>query len=84
MTGVQTCALPIYTLKQPFITMKFLKNGKTVSHFAKAYRGKVLQTLAITQPTSEAMFAEIAFENLHIREIKQSKYKKEYVYDIID
>lgn len=73
-----------YTLKQPYITMKFLKGNKVVSHFAKAYRGKVLRTLASIQPYTEAMFSEIAFENLHIREIKQSKYKREYVYDIID
>lgn len=73
-----------YTLKQPYITMKFLKKGKTVSHFAKAYRGKVLRAIACAQPSNEEMLSKIAFDDLRICEIKQNRYKREYVYDIID
>jgi len=73
-----------YTLKQPYITMKFLKKGKSVSHFAKAYRGKVLRAIACEQPSNEEMLLKITFDDLRICEIKQSTYKREYVYDIID
>ncbi|MBT0759919.1 YaaA family protein, partial [Campylobacter lari] len=35
-----------YTIKRPFLTLTFLKNSKSLSHFAKAYRGKMLRILA--------------------------------------
>lgn len=73
-----------YTLKQPYITLKFLKKGKVVSHFAKAYRGKVLREVARVQPIDEEAFLKIHFENLCISEIKQSGLKREYVCEIID
>lgn len=73
-----------YTLKKPFITAKFLKNGKVVSHFAKAYRGKMVRQLCIVQPQSEEAFQKINFENLKIVEIHKKKFKSEYVFDIVD
>lgn len=73
-----------YTLKCPYITMKFLKNEKVVSHFAKAYRGEVLRQIALHQPTDEKQLGEIGFEGLRIREILEQKLKREYVFDIID
>lgn len=73
-----------YTLSQPYITMKFLKNGKVVSHFAKAYRGRVLRALAQHKPCNEKELADIAFDALRIVEIKQGRFKKELVYEIID
>jgi len=73
-----------YTLKRPYLTMKFLKQGKVVSHFAKAYRGKVLRTLAREQPKSEDDFFHIAFEDLRILEISQRGFKKELLCEIID
>lgn len=72
-----------YTLKRPYITMKFLKNGKIVSHFAKAYRGEVLHQIALHQPSDEKEFGDIAFENLRIKEILEQKLKREYVFDIV-
>jgi len=73
-----------YTPKQPFISMKFLKKGKVVSHFAKAYRGKVLRQLAQIQPRNEAELQMICFESLKIVEILHIKLKHEYIYEIID
>jgi len=73
-----------YTLNQPYLTMKFLKQGKVVSHFAKAYRGRILRQIACVAPNNVSDFANIAFEGLRIVEIKQSRFKHEYVYDIID
>ena len=73
-----------YTLKQPSITMKFLKNGKVVSHFAKAYRGKIVREVALKQPTTQEEFAKISFDGIQINEIKIKGLKYEYVYDILD
>ncbi len=71
-----------YTPNKPYITMKFIKNGKVVSHWAKAYRGKIVRTLAQIQPQTEEAFANINFENLQIREILTKGHKREYIFDI--
>lgn len=73
-----------YTIKRPYISMKFLKKGKVVSHFAKAYRGEVLRQVAHVQPKDEKELGEIAFSGLQIAEILHTKLKHEYVYTIID
>ena len=73
-----------YTLTKPYITMKFLKNGKILSHFAKAYRGRVLRQIAQESPNTEHDFARIAFDGLDIMEIKISGLKYEYIYKILD
>lgn len=75
--------LKFYTLKYPYVTMKFIKNGKVVSHWAKAYRGKVLRELAGVRPKNEAMLQEIPFEGLAIEEIRKTKLKTEYIYRIV-
>ncbi len=73
-----------YTLKRPFISMKFLKNGKNVSHFAKAYRGSVLRTMAQYRPKDEKELQQIPFLGLKIKEITLSKFKREYIFESID
>lgn len=35
-----------YQIKKPYTTYKFIKGGKVVSHFSKAYRGILLRTMA--------------------------------------
>lgn len=72
-----------YTLKQPHITMKFLKKGKVVSHFAKAYRGSVLRRVAQYKPLSEASFGNIPFDGLCISHILHKGLTHEYVYEIV-
>jgi len=71
-----------YTPKVPYITMKFIKGGKVVSHWAKAYRGKITRELAKYQPKDEKELNDIEFKNLYIKEILTMKNKKEYVYEI--
>lgn len=73
-----------YALTQPFITMKFLKNGKSVSHWAKAYRGKVLRTLSQIQPKDEKELLEIHYEGLKF--IESIPYKSNgtmLVYEVL-
>jgi cytoplasmic iron level regulating protein YaaA (DUF328/UPF0246 family) len=62
--------------------MKFKKNGKVVSHWAKAYRGKVLRELAKYQPNSIEEFENINFDGLAIEEIIEKKLKREYIFKI--
>ncbi len=64
--------------------MKFLKGGKSVSHWAKAYRGKVLRALASIQPSTLEELMNIKFEGLEF--IESLPYKKlgtMLVYEVI-
>ncbi|BBG66702.1 UPF0246 protein YaaA [Hydrogenimonas sp.] len=72
-----------YKLSMPSITMKFLKNGKSVSHWAKAYRGRVLKEMAKRGIMDEESLLAMDIENLAIVEIKQIKNRKEIVYEIV-
>ena len=71
-----------YLPAKPIITLKFLKGGKIVSHWAKAYRGTVLREAALHQiDTIEALVA-LNIEGLMIQEIQEFKKKKEIIYTI--
>lgn len=73
-----------YALQKPFITMKFLKGGKSVSHWAKAYRGKVLRTLAQVQPKDEQELLNMQYEGLKF--IESVPYKSKgtmLVYEVL-
>lgn len=73
-----------YKTQKPYTTLKFLKNGKTVSHWAKAYRGIVLREIAKANISSLEEFNALEIENLQIKEIKKTKNKTEIVYEIIE
>ncbi len=73
-----------YKTKQNYTTLKFLKDGKTVSHWAKAYRGLVLRELAIHQINCLDDFTKMEIETLKVEEIKEIKNKKEIVYSILE
>ena len=72
-----------YKVTAPYITLKFLKNGKTVSHWAKAYRGLVLRALAKNNISSLEEFKSLEIDNLSVHEIKVIKNKTEIVYNIL-
>lgn len=71
-----------YTIKKPYVTMKFLKDAKVVSHFAKAYRGIILRNMAINSIKNIDELMNMQVENLKIKEIKKSKLKTELIYTI--
>ncbi len=73
-----------YLPNKPYISMKFIKNGKVVSHWAKAYRGMVVRELAKYQPKTEDEFSQIVFKNLRIKEILTKGHKKEFIYEITE
>lgn len=72
-----------YKPAKPVTAMKFIKDGKVVSHWAKAYRGIVLRHLA--QNRFETVDALLASEipGLHCKEILQKRAKREAVFEII-
>lgn len=73
-----------YKTSQPYTTLKFLKNGKTVSHWAKAYRGIVLREIAKAGINSLEGFGKLELPSLHVKEIKQQKNKTEIIYEIVE
>ncbi|MBU0631074.1 YaaA family protein [bacterium] len=72
-----------YKTDKPYTTLRFLKDGKTLSHWAKAYRGIVLREAAKHHVSSLEEFNKLNIEGLHVREIKTIKNKTEIVYDIL-
>lgn len=64
------------------ITFKFIKNGKIVSHFAKAYRGKLTRIIAIHKPNSIDELLKIKFPEIKIIEIIEKKGIKEIVSEV--
>ena len=73
-----------YKTTHPYTTLKFLKNGKVVSHWAKAYRGIVLREIAKHNIQSLNAFMQLEIEGLSVAEIKVIKNKTEIVYNIVE
>jgi cytoplasmic iron level regulating protein YaaA (DUF328/UPF0246 family) len=72
-----------YKVTKPYTTLKFLKDGKTVSHWAKAYRGIVLREVAKHNISSIAEFMTLEIDGLTIKEIKVIKNQTEIIYNIV-
>ena len=72
-----------YKINKPYTSLKFLKDGKTVSHWAKAYRGVVLRELAKHDIKSIEEFMSLEIEGLSVQEIKVIKNKTEIIYNIM-
>ncbi len=72
-----------YKIEKPYTTMKFIKDGKVVSHWAKAYRGIILKLLAQNNIKTIDELMNMQIENLKTEEIKKQKSKTEIVYSII-
>lgn len=73
-----------YTPKKKVSTYKFLKNGKIVSHYAKAYRGILLRIAAQNQALSNKELLAKLPSNLKLKDIKEFKLKEEITLEIID
>ena len=71
-----------YKPKKEYTTLKFIKEGKVVSHWAKAYRGIVLREIAKEGIESIEEFMKLPIEGLSIHEIQTKKNKTEIIYTI--
>ena len=73
-----------YTPKKSFSTYKFIKNGKIVSHFAKAYRGVLLKILAQNQIKDNQTLLDKLLPELRLKEVKITKFKEEFTLEILE
>jgi len=71
-----------YKPTKAYTTLKFIKDGKVVSHWAKAYRGIVLREIAKADIRSIEAFMKLPIEGLSIYEIQTKKNKTEIIYTI--
>ena len=71
-----------YKPNKKYTTLKFLKNGKVVSHWAKAYRGIVLKHIAQNQIDNISDFIAMPIKGLELLEIRESRQKQEIIYQI--
>jgi cytoplasmic iron level regulating protein YaaA (DUF328/UPF0246 family) len=71
-----------YKPTSPHTTLKFIKDGKVVSHWAKAYRGIVLRQLALHQIETIEEFMAMEIENLNVKEICSQGHNTQIIYDI--
>jgi len=72
-----------YKPSKPYTTLKFIKDGKVVSHWAKAYRGIVLREIAKAGVESLEAFIKLPIEGLSIKEFQTKKNKTEIIYEIL-
>ena len=71
-----------YKPQKPYTTLKFVKEGKVISHWAKAYRGIVLREIAIAGVETIEEFMKLPIEGLQVQEIQTKKNKTELIYEI--
>ncbi len=71
-----------YKPNKPYTTLKFIKDGKVVSHWAKAYRGIVLREIAKVNITNMEDFRKLKIEGLEFQEANTKKNKTEFIYAI--
>ena len=72
-----------YKINKPYVTMKFIKNGKVVSHWAKAYRGIILKLLASNNIKTINELMNMEIENLKVEEITKQKLNTQIIYSIL-
>lgn len=72
-----------YKMSKPYTTMKFIKDGKVVSHWAKAYRGILLNNISKNNIKTIEELMNLEINNLRISEVKEQKLKTEIVYNIV-
>ncbi|MFK5976215.1 MAG: peroxide stress protein YaaA [Sulfurovum sp.] len=71
-----------YKPSKNYTTLKFIKDGKVVSHWAKAYRGVVLRHLAIYNIDSVEELLDTTIEKLSIKDINIKGFHQEVIYEI--
>ena len=71
-----------YKPNKRYTTLKFLKNGKVVSHWAKAYRGIILKHISQNRIENITDFIAMPIKGLELLEIRESKQKQELIYQI--
>jgi len=71
-----------YTPNRNFTTIKFIKNNKVISHWAKAYRGILLHQMAINKTDTIDKLIKLDIKNIKLVDIEIKKLKREIIYKI--
>jgi hypothetical protein len=71
-----------YKPSKVYTTLKFVKNGKVVSHWAKAYRGVVLREIALAKIETIEEFINLSIDNLTIDKVHKKNNRQEIIYKI--
>ena len=71
-----------YKISKPYTTFKFLKDGKVVSHWAKAYRGKLVKILAQEKLEHIEDLEKIFPDDMKLLEIVTKGFKTEWVVEV--
>lgn len=69
--------------KASVLTLKFIKDGKVVSHWAKHYRGEVVKQLALHKIDSFSEFMNLSIDGLRLKEIHEKKNIKTLIMEIL-
>ncbi|MDT3694196.1 MAG: hypothetical protein ROM03_07265, partial [Mucispirillum sp.] len=65
-------------------TFKFIKQGRVVSHFAKAYRGIILKVMAENNIAKSKDILSYLPESLEVTDSSIKGFKEEYVLNVLD
>ncbi len=71
-----------YKISKPYTTFKFLKEGKVVSHWAKAYRGKLVRVLAENGIKNIDDLKKILPEDMKLTDIQTKGLKSEWIIEV--
>lgn len=72
-----------YHPKGTVVTCRFLKNGKTVNHWSKAYRGVLARTIAEQQPKTIDALANLSMEGMQLKHRENTQKETILTYEII-
>lgn len=73
-----------YQIKQKYTTFKFIKQGRVVSHFAKAYRGIILKLMAENNILESDKILSYLPETLEVTDCTLNGFKEEFILNILD
>ncbi len=73
-----------YKIKKKYTTFKFIKQGKVVSHFAKAYRGIILKLMAENNILESKDIISHFPESLEVIDTTIKGFKEEFILNILD
>jgi uncharacterized protein len=71
-----------YKISKPYTTFKFLREGKVVSHWAKAYRGKLVKLLAENKVEHIDELKALLPKSMQLQEITTKGLKTEWIIEV--
>lgn len=73
-----------YQIKKKYTTFKFIKQGRVVSHFAKAYRGIILKLMAENNILESNKILSHLPETLEVVDSTLKGFKEEFILNVLD